>query len=103
MAGEREGRLTAPEVAATVRHLLFIGHEAATDLIGNSVAALLCHRDQLDVLRGPDRLPAAIEELLRFDGPTARTSPRQKWSQCLNGSPRLRRSYGPTNKYGMAS
>jgi cytochrome P450 len=86
LAGEREGRLTAPEVAATVRHLLFIGHEAATDLIGNSVAALLCHRDQLDVLRGrPDRLPAAIEELLRFDGPTARTSPRFATEEILLG------------------
>lgn len=77
LAAEEAGRLTAAEVTATVRHLLFIGHEAATDLVGNAMAALLTHPDQLATLRAtPDRLPAAIEELLRYDGPTARTSPR---------------------------
>ena len=77
LADERVGRLSGAEVAATVRHLLFIGHEATTDLIGNGMAALLSHPDQLDVLRStPGRIPAAVEELLRFDGPTTRTSPR---------------------------
>lgn len=77
LAGDRAGRLSAAEVTATVRHLLFIGHEATTDLIGNAMASLLCHPDQLDLLRGrPELLPGAVEELLRFEGPTARTSPR---------------------------
>ena len=50
--------------------LLVAGHETTVNLIGNGAHALLTHPDQLALVRAePERLPAVIEELLRFDGP----------------------------------
>jgi cytochrome P450 len=65
------------EVVKTVSHLLLAGQDATTNLVGNGVAALLRHPDQLALLRQrPELLDSAVEELLRYDGPTARSSPR---------------------------
>ena len=48
------------------------GHDTTTSLIGNSVVALLRNPGQLAALRAdPSLLPAAVEELLRFDAPVA--------------------------------
>ncbi|WP_460916585.1 cytochrome P450 family protein [Plantactinospora veratri] len=75
-AGDDGDQLTAAELVALTQQLLFAGHEPTTNLIGNGMAALLRHPDQLATLRErPELLPAAIEELLRYDGPTARSSP----------------------------
>jgi cytochrome P450 len=50
--------------------LLTAGHSTVVDLIGNSILALLRHPQQLAALRAdPALLPAAIEELVRYDGP----------------------------------
>jgi cytochrome P450 len=63
-------RLSEDELTSMVYLLLLAGHETTVNLIGNGVLALLTHPDQLALLRAePDRLPAAVEELLRFDGP----------------------------------
>jgi cytochrome P450 len=60
-----------------VSHLLLAGQDATTNLIGNGMAALLRHPDQLALLRRhPQQLASAVEELMRYDGPTARSSPR---------------------------
>jgi cytochrome P450 len=57
--------------------LLIAGHETTVNLIGNGVHALLTHPEQLALLRAhPDRLGAAIEELLRFTGPVQVATPR---------------------------
>ncbi|MGH4004997.1 MAG: cytochrome P450, partial [Pseudonocardiaceae bacterium] len=65
-----EDRLTEDELTSMAFLLLVAGHETTVNLIGNGVLALLTHPEQLALLRAePDRLPAAIEELLRFDGP----------------------------------
>lgn len=77
VAQEGENRLSPDEVVALTQQLLFAGHEPATNLIGNGMIALLRHPDQLARLRRePELLPSAVEELLRYDGPTARASPR---------------------------
>lgn len=76
-ACDREGKLSEPEVVTTTFLLLFAGHQTTADFIGNATVALLTHPEQLDLLRTrPDLLPAAIEELLRFDGPLPVASPR---------------------------
>lgn len=58
--------------------LLLAGYETSANLIGNGVHALLTHPEQLALLRArPDLLPAAVEEVLRFDGPAQVASFRQ--------------------------
>lgn len=63
-------RLSEDELTSMIFLLLAAGHETTVSLITNGVHALLRHPDQLALLRAePDRLPAAVEELLRYDGP----------------------------------
>jgi cytochrome P450 len=63
-------RLSQDELTSMVYLLLAAGHETTVSLITNGVHALLQHPDQLALLKAdPDRLPAAVEELLRYDGP----------------------------------
>ncbi|MGH3872156.1 MAG: cytochrome P450 family protein [Pseudonocardiaceae bacterium] len=68
----RDGRhqLSEDQLIAMAFLLLVAGHETTVNLIGNGMLTLLTHPEQLTLLRAqPDRLPAAIEELLRFNGP----------------------------------
>jgi cytochrome P450 len=63
-------RLSENELTSMVFLLLAAGFETTAHLICGGVQALLAHPDQLGLLRTePDRLPAAVEELLRFNGP----------------------------------
>jgi cytochrome P450 len=65
------GALTAEEATANAVLLLFAGHETTTGLLANGLAALLAHPDQLERLRAERSLmPSAVEELLRFEGPS---------------------------------
>jgi cytochrome P450 len=64
------GPLTREELATTAVLLLVAGHETTVNLITNGVLTLLRHADQLDLLRRePALLPAAVEELLRYEPP----------------------------------
>jgi pimeloyl-[acyl-carrier protein] synthase len=73
-AQEERDALTDAELLATSNLLLLAGHETTTNLIGNGTLALLRHREQLERLRAaPALLPAAIEELLRYDSPVQAT------------------------------
>lgn len=64
------GRLTRSELLSTAVLLVIAGHETTANLICNGVLGLLRHPDQLEMLRTDPRLiPAAVDELLRFDGP----------------------------------
>ena len=67
---ETEGtRLTGEELLANAILLLMNGHETTTFAIGNGVLALLEHGDQLARLQDePSLIPAAVEEILRYDG-----------------------------------
>jgi cytochrome P450 len=63
-------RLSADELTSTVFLLLAAGHETTVGLIALGTYRLLTHPDQLAALRAdPDRIPAAVEEMLRQDGP----------------------------------
>jgi cytochrome P450 len=69
-ARDGDERLDTRELLSTIFQLIVAGHDTTTSLIGNSVVALLRNPGQLAALRAdPSRLPAAIEELLRFDAP----------------------------------
>ncbi|EST22710.1 cytochrome P450 family protein [Streptomyces roseochromogenus] len=63
-------RLGEDELMSLVFLILFAGYENTVQLIGNAVLALLQHPDQLAALRrDPARIAAAVEELVRYEGP----------------------------------
>lgn len=58
------------ELLANCALLLIAGHETTTHFIGNATLALLRHPHAADQLRRrPELMPAAVEELLRYDAP----------------------------------
>ncbi|MEN9275857.1 MAG: hypothetical protein Q6K17_04880, partial [Gloeomargarita sp. GMQP_bins_5] len=62
--------LTRQELLSSLFQLVVAGHDTTASLIGNGVVALLDHPGQLRaLLADPGRLPAAIEELIRFTAP----------------------------------
>jgi cytochrome P450 len=70
-ARDDEGRLSEDELVATCMLVLFAGHETTTHLLGNAVHALLDHPHQLQRLRDdPALITSAVEEILRYDGPS---------------------------------
>jgi cytochrome P450 len=73
------GRMTDAELLATGNLLLIAGHETTVNLLGNGLLTLLRNRPVLEHLRQtPELIPAAVEELLRYEPPvqflTNRTS-----------------------------
>jgi len=66
----RDGVLDEIDMVQFVVLLLVAGNETTTNLIGNAALALLEHQDALErVAREPERVPALVEEALRFDSP----------------------------------
>ncbi|WP_052869099.1 cytochrome P450 [Streptomyces niger] len=64
------GEFTREELAANGTLLLVAGHETTVNLITNGALTLLRHPDQRDRLRRePELMPAAVEELLRYEPP----------------------------------
>ncbi|MFN0306280.1 MAG: cytochrome P450 [Burkholderiales bacterium] len=73
LAHVRDGddRLTDDELIATCILLLFAGHETTTNHIANGLLSLLRFPTELERLRAdPDLASKAVEELLRYDGPS---------------------------------
>jgi cytochrome P450 len=71
LRGQMEtGRLVGRELLSLVRILLVGGNETTTNLIGNTVLALLRHPAVLAKVRADlSLIPACIEETLRFEAP----------------------------------
>ena len=65
------------DLVAMVQLLLIAGQETAVYLIVNGIRALLTHPDQWQALReDPSLAAAAVEEILRYDGPVELAPPR---------------------------
>ena len=63
--------LADDELVAACSLLLFAGHETTSNLIGNGVWALLSHPAELRRLAAePALVEPAVEEMLRWDGPS---------------------------------
>lgn len=75
LAVEDDGdTLSYEELISFVVLLYVAGHETTVNLIGNGTLALLRHPDQLDRWRNDPSLDAAaVDELLRYDGPVQHT------------------------------
>lgn len=68
-------RLDEDEVIANIIVTMVGGLETTTNLIGNGLLTLLRHQESLAQLQAdPTMLPAAIEELLRFESPSQHTA-----------------------------
>ncbi|MFM8331025.1 MAG: cytochrome P450 [Candidatus Methylumidiphilus sp.] len=69
LATEESGdRLSEDEIIANIVMLFVAGHETTANMLGNALALLSHHPQQLQRLReDPSLLPGAVEECLRFD------------------------------------
>jgi cytochrome P450 len=73
-ARDDNDRLSEDELTSLLSLLLVAGHETTVNLIRNGVFALLSQTGAWTWLaEAPERVPAAVEELLRFDGPLQTT------------------------------
>ena len=70
-AEERGDVLEEEEIVATCVLLLFAGHETTRNLLANGLKAILEHdAARAALVSDSSAMPDAIEEILRFDGPT---------------------------------
>ncbi len=70
-SADGQARLSEDELVASCMLILFGGHETTTNLVGNSALILMRHPEQRDELRAdPDLIVSAVEEFLRYDGPS---------------------------------
>lgn len=71
------GGLSEPDVAMMAMQLLVNGHLSTVNLIGTGLYHLLANRQQWEALvADPGLIDGAVEECLRYDAPTQRTSAR---------------------------
>ncbi|WP_275425423.1 cytochrome P450 [Bacillus sp. CGMCC 1.16541] len=73
--GENGDQLSEDELVATCILMLIAGHETTVNLISNTMLALLEHPTELAKLQDdPTLIKSAVEEVLRYDGPTQMTA-----------------------------
>lgn len=72
---KKEGQLNEDELLSMVGFVFLSGHETTISLIGNGLWLLLSHPEQWELLiKEPDMISQAIEEILRFESPLQRSS-----------------------------
>lgn len=71
---EKEDSLSLEEIISTCTLLVFGGHDTTTNLIANGLYSLMKNPDQFEMLKNdPSLINTAVEELLRYDGPSKST------------------------------
>ncbi|WP_078428061.1 cytochrome P450 [Alkalihalobacterium alkalinitrilicum] len=85
-AKEKGDALSKDEIIATCTLLVFGGHETTTNLIANGLLSLISNPEQLKLLKNnPSLIDTAIEELLRYDGPSKAIMRVAKKDVVING------------------
>lgn len=91
-AEEEGNQLNEQELYSMIALLIVAGHETTVNLIGNGMAALLQHPEQADLLRRePERIDAAIEEFIRYEGPVEMATTRYAAEDVTIGGTFLKR------------
>ncbi len=87
LKSEQSNLISRDELIANAAFMINAGHVTTADLISNGLLLLLTHPDQLDLLiKKPVLWPSAVEEILRFESPTQRTTFRlTKSDLCIAG------------------
>lgn len=68
IAAEEAGRLTVSEVVRQCGLILIAGHVTTIDQLANGLYALLRHEGQYErLVQNPELIPAAIDEMIRYD------------------------------------
>ncbi len=89
---EQGDRLNETELLSMITILIFAGHETTSNLIGSGTLMLLDHPDQLASLKADLSLvPAAVEELLRFNGPATTAGTRRATEDIELGGQQIKR------------
>jgi cytochrome P450 len=87
-ADEGEEPLTDAEIRGQTNLLLIAGNVTTSDLIANSLKALLLHPEQLAALRAdPELIGNAVEEVLRYDSPVTQSNRILPTDMSFSGCP----------------
>lgn len=99
-AHDGDDQLSEEELVSLAVLLLVAGHETTTNFLGNATLSLLQHPAELDRLRqNPADIPTVLNELLRFDSPSARPpsgTPRRPSRSAAPTSRQAHRSWSPS-------
>ena len=88
LLAEQNEDITPAMLGPMCRLLLVAGFETTVNAIGNGVRALLADRDQWQLLvEDPDRAPAVVEEVLRYDPPVQVTARAARGATEVAGVP----------------
>src|SRR6185503_19106936 len=103
-AEDEGGRLTEAELLSTAITLFLGGHDTTTQLICLGMSALVRHPDAFARVRDdPSLVPAAVEEMLRFDAPFQMnlryvTEPVELGGRQLEAGDLIRQALGSANR-----
>lgn len=85
-AEENGDMLSEDEIVIATNFLLFAGHETTANLIAVGMYYLLQNPDQMEQMRAdPSKVPAAVEELLRYVSPVHTLARRTTQEVTLRG------------------
>src|SRR5258708_2286534 len=85
-AEENGDMLSEDEIVIATNFLLFAGHETTANLIAVGMYYLMQNPDQMAQLRAdPYKIPAAVEELLRYVGPVHTLARRASQEVTIRG------------------